>query len=376
MRRHQRTPDPLRLARRRRSARGLTLVELLLSAALGIVMLGAAVAVLLAAGRMRRNQQLLSDANEEARTALRQVSRAIAAAGAGGSDYSFTGEDGSRQQRPAILFTNGAVALHDGDMPQRPDTLTLVRYGADRRTVLVTPLASDRVSVAPDGRLTTTPGVQAEIFQDGESALITNFQQAMLVPFQAKNLTMDGAVARNVVQLDMPGAVNPLQLQDPLIPIQPGATVFPVRVVRFRVMYVEAVGKTPARTDLVMETLNPRTLAPLVPPERTVLAKDIEDFQVQWGYDNNNDGAADDGFSDQGPTTTPTDPRLTFARISISARTSSTLVSDQGEYVVQENTPFERGIDLGGAPRPEADGHRRRVLSTVVLLKNVAATRI
>ena len=67
---------------------------------------------------------------EEARTALRQVSRAIAAAGAGGPVYSVTGADGTRQQRPAMLFTNGVAALHDGDMPQRPDTLTLVRYGA------------------------------------------------------------------------------------------------------------------------------------------------------------------------------------------------------------------------------------------------------
>ena len=43
MRHQQRTPDPLALARKRRSTRGLTLVELLLSASLGIVMLGAAV---------------------------------------------------------------------------------------------------------------------------------------------------------------------------------------------------------------------------------------------------------------------------------------------------------------------------------------------
>ncbi|WP_329734532.1 hypothetical protein [Archangium sp.] len=376
MRRHQRSADPLVLARKRRSARGLTLVELLLSAALGILMLGAAVVVLLAAGRMRRNQQLLSDANEEARTALRQVSQALAAAGAGGPVYSFTGPDGSRQQRPAMLFTNGAAALHDGDMPQMPDTLTLVRYGADRRTVLVRALADDKVSVAPDGRLPTTPGVQPDIFHPGESALITNFQRAMLVPIERRNLVMDGDLARNVVQLETPGAVNPVQLQDPLVPIQPGATVFPVRVVRVRVMYVDAVGKTPARADLVMETLNPRTLGPVQPPERTVLARDIEDFQVQWGYDRNDDGVADDGFTDQGPTEALMDPGLTFARLSISARTSNALVTNDGEFVAKEDTPFERGIDLGGAPRPEASGHRRRVLSTVVLLKNVAAPRI
>ncbi|HYO65177.1 MAG TPA: hypothetical protein VEU33_03765 [Archangium sp.] len=351
-------------------------MELLLSAALGILMLGAAVVVLLAAGRMRRNQQLLSDANEEARAALRQVSRELAAAGAGGPVYSVTGPDGTRQQRPAMLFTNGMAALHEDDMPQRPDTLTLVRYGADRRTVLVTPLAADKVNVAPDGRLPTTPGVQADIFHTGESALITNFQRAMLVPIQAKNIAKDGDVERNVVQLEMPGAVNPLQLQDPLIPIQPGAAVFPVRVVRIRVVYVEAVGNIPARADLVMETLNPRTLAPVQPPERTVLARDIEDFQVQWGYDRNDDGVADDGFTDQGPTETLLDPGLTFARLSISARTSNTLVTNEGAYIVKEDTPFERGIDLGGAPRPEASGHRRRVLSTVVLLKNVAAPRI
>lgn len=375
MRRHQRRPDPLAPARKRRSARGLTLVELMLSAALGIVMLGAAVVVLLAAGRMRRNQQLLSDANEEARTALRQVSRALSAAGAGGPVYSFTSAvDGSRQQRPALLFTNGTTALNGTSMPQMPDSLTLLRYGADRRTVLVNPLNINQVSVAPDGRQPTTPGVEPEIFRTGESALITNFQRAMLVPFQSKSLGMDAATARNVVQLTTPG--DPTSLQDPLIPIEPGATVFPVRVVRFQVVYVPPEGRHPERADLVMETLEPLTLAPLTPPERTVLARDIEDFQVQWGYDRNDDGVADEGFTDQGPTGPLLDPGLTFARLTLSARTSNSLVTDEGEYVVNEDTPFERGIDLGGGPRPPVSGHRRRVLSTVVLLKNLAAPRI
>ncbi|WP_375765812.1 PilW family protein [Archangium gephyra] len=373
MRRHQRRPDPLALARKRRSARGLTLVELLLSAALGILMLGAAVVVLLAAGRMRRNQQLLSDANEEARTALRQVSRALASAGAGGSVYSFTDTDGTRRQRPALLFTNGTTALNGASMPQTPDSVTLLRYGADRRTVLVAPIGTDQVSVAPDGRLPATPGVHPEIFLPGESALITNFQRSMLVPFRTKSLGM-GSAARNVVQLSTD--INPAALQDALIPIEPGATVFPVQVVRFRVMHVPAQGREPERADLVMETLNWQTLDPLNPPQRRVLAKDIEDFQVQWGYDRNDDGVADEGYTDQGPTTAMMDPGLTFARLTISARTSNTLVTNEGEYIVNEETPFERGIDLGGGPRPPVSGHRRRVLSTVVLLKNVAAPRI
>lgn len=373
MRRHQRRPHPLALARTRRAARGLTLVELLLSASLGIVMLGAAVAVLLAAGRMRRNQQLLSDANEEARTALRQVSRALSATGAGGGVYSFMDAANTPQRRPALLFTNGTVPLNGTTMPQMPDSLTLLRYGADRRTVLVKPLAPNQVSVAPDGRQPTTPGVEPEIFLNGESALITNFQRAMLVPFQRKSLGMDVDTARNVVRLDTD--IDPNALQDRDIPIERGATVFPVRVVRFSVVYVAALGKVPERADLVMETLDPQTLQPLVPAERTVLAKDIEDFQVQWGYDRNDDGVADEGYTDQGPTGTQLDPGLTFARLTISARTSNTLVTDKGAYVVNEETPFERGIDLGG-PRPPVSGHRRRVLSTVVLLKNLAAPRI
>jgi hypothetical protein len=353
-------------------------VELLLSATLGIVMLGAAVVVLLAAGRMRRNQQLLSDANEEARTALRQMARYLSSAGAGGPVYNYAAPDKSRQQRPSLVFTNGTTPLRDGVMPQMPDSLTLLRYGADRRTTLVNDLTATQVIVAPDGREPTLPGVQPDIFLDGESALITNFKRSMLVPIKARLITMDTAHRRNVVQLDMPETVDPLQLQgSPPVRIEQGATVFPVRLVRFRVVYVpaEAKAKAPERADLVMETLDPQTLAPFDPPQQTVLAKDIEDFQVQWGYDRNDDGVADDGFTDQGPTDALIDPGLTFARLTISARTSNTLVSDEGEYVVNENTPFERGIDLGG-PRPKASGHRRRVLSTVVLLKNLAAPRI
>jgi len=78
-----------------------------------------------------------------------------------------------------------------------------------------------------------------------------------------------------------------------------------------------------------------------------------------------------------GPTESLFYPQLTFARISLSARTSDTLVSDQGEFVTQEDTPFERGLDLAGEDsRPPPSGYRRRVLSTVVLLKNLVAPRI
>ncbi|PTL77427.1 prepilin-type N-terminal cleavage/methylation domain-containing protein [Vitiosangium sp. GDMCC 1.1324] len=371
MRRHQCPPDPV--ARVRRSERGLTLIELLIGAALGVLMLAAAAAVLLAAGRMQRNQQLLSDANEEARTALRHVARAMSSAGAGGGVFSFMDATGARQQRPAVLFTNGAVALHEPTMPQKPDSLTLLRYAADRRSVLVGALTPHVLSVAPDGRQPTTPGVQRDVFLNGESALVTNFQRAMLVTFTRK--TLNGALRS--VDLDV-GANDPTALQDSQIPIEPGATVFPVQVIRYRVVYVPPAGTAAERADLVMETLDPRTLAPL---QQTVLARNVEDFQVQWAYDRNDDGVADgsgaNAYTDEGPTGPVLDPGLSFARVSLSARTSNTLVNDKGAFVTNEDTPFERGIDLDSAgTRPPSSGYRRRVLSTVVLLKNLVAPRI
>ncbi|WP_157774686.1 hypothetical protein [Melittangium boletus] len=369
MRRHQCRPDPLTPARRRRSARGLTLVELMMSAALGILLLTAAVAVLLAAGRMRRNQQLLSDANDEARAALRVVSRALAATGVGGSVYAYLDDVGNKQQRAALIFTNGAAPLSAPDMPQAPDTITLLRYAADRRSELVENLVGPLLRLTPDPRLSTTPGVIPDIFQAGESALVTNFQRAMLLPVSKHELN---GPARTVdVET---GLVNPVLLQDAQIPIEPGSSVFPVQVVRYRVLHVPAAGNQPERGDLVMETLNPRTLAVL---DQSVLARDVEDFQVQWAYDRNDDGVADGGYSDDGPTGTAIDPGLTFARVSISARTSAQLVSDKGPFEAKgEMTPFERGLDLGGAEQPPPSGYRRRVLSTVVLLKNLAAPRI
>ncbi|MFL5353791.1 hypothetical protein [Archangium sp.] len=357
--------------------RGLTLVELMIGTALGLVMLAAAAAVLLAAGRMQRNQQLLSDANEEARTALRVVARSMSAAGAGGGVYSYLDSTLGRQQRPALFFANGTAALHAPSMPQQPDTLTLVRYAADRRSVLLAPLSGTNVvSVAPDARQPTTPGVVPEVFQNGEAAIITNFQRAMLVTIKAKAIN----AALRTVDLTV-NESDPSALQDGQIPIEPGATVFPVRVVRYSVRYVAAAGKEPERADLVEEQLDPRTFAPFSPPLVTVLARNVEDFQVQWGYDRNDDGVADDSgsgaYTDVGPTNASMDPGLTFARISLSARTSTTLVSDKGELVAKEDTPFERGIDLGSAAsRPPSSGYRRRVISTVVLLKNLVAPRI
>jgi hypothetical protein len=77
-------------------------------------------------------------------------------------------------------------------------------------------------------------------------------------------------------------------------------------------------------------------------------------------------------FTDQGPESAPLAPGLAFARLTLSARTSTTLITETGDFMAKEETPFERGIDLGG-PRPPLSGHRRRVLSNVVLLKNLAA---
>lgn len=375
--RHQCRPDSLGAAHRRGSERGLTLVELMIGTALGLVMLAAAAAVLLAAGRMQRNQQLLSDANEEARTALRVVARSMSAAGAGGGVYSYLDSTLGRQQRPALFFTNGTTALHAPSMPQQPDTLTLVRYAADRRSVLLAPLSGTNVvSVAPDARQPTTPGVVPEVFQNGEAAIITNFQRAMLVTIKAKAIN----ASLRTVDLTV-NESDPSALQDGQIPIEPGATVFPVRVVRYSVRYVAAAGKEPERADLVEEQLDPRTFASFSPPLETVLARNVEDFQVQWGYDRNDDGVADDSgsgaYTDAGPTDTSMDPGLSFARISLSARTSTTLVSDEGELVAKDDSPFERGIDLGSAAsRPPSSGYRRRVISTVVLLKNLVAPRI
>lgn len=375
--RHQCRPDPLGAARMRGRERGLTLVELMLGLTLGLMMLAAAAAVLLAAGRMQRNQQLLSDANEEARAALRVVARSMSAAGAGGGVFSYMDDIRGRQQRSALFFSNGTAPLNAPTMPQQPDRITLVRYAADRRSVLLAPLSGvNVVSVAPDGRQPTTPGVVPEVFEKGEAAILTNFQKAMLVTIKEK------AINAGLRSVDLKvNEADPSALQDPQVPIEPGATVFPVRAVSYYVKYVPVNGKVPERADLVEEQLDPRTFKPFEPPVITVLARNVEDFQVQWGYDRNDDGVADDSgdgaYSDTGPTETSMDPGLAFARISLSARTSDTLVSDQGALVAKEDTPFERGIDLGSAAsRPPPSGYRRRVISTVVLLKNLVAPRI
>lgn len=340
-----------------------------MSAALGIILLSAAVAVLLAAGRMRRNQQLLSDANEESRAALRTLSRALAATGVGGMKYAFLDESGNRVTRSALIFQNGVAPLGPG-MPQAPDTLTILRYKADRRSELLSDLTNSRFYVTPDPRRATTPGVVAHHFEEGDSALITNFQRAMLVPVDRAQL--DGGTPRVEVRT---GGMIPETLQEQNgIRIESGASVFPVQIVRYRIEYVPASAQHPERGDLVMDTLHPRTGAVLT---TSVLARDVEDLQVQWATDSNGDGIHD-GFNDVGPTADNIDQYLTYARVSLSARTSAPLIGDKGELQARgEMTPFERGLDLSGpTAQPEASGFRRRVLSTVVLLKNLAASRI
>ena len=375
MRRHQCHPDPLALARRRRSERGLSLVELMLSASLGVLLLGAAVAVLLAAGRMRRNQQLLSDANDVARAALRVVSNTVGATGVGGKLYRYVSTGGDVRQRSALIFTNGTTALNAPTLPQKPDSLIVMRYGADRRSELVAELNSGfPVRITPDPRQASTKGVEPQIFRPGEHVFITNFQTSMLLRLVRRELN----TAAHTVDLDV-GTVNFTALQPQTSggmstepKVNPGASVFPVQLLRYRVVYVPAKGSQPERGDLVAETLDPITLAPLT---TVVLASNVEDFQVQWA-NSNGDGVAQ-GYSDIGPTETNIDQDLAYARISISARTSGTLITNSGDFVAKgEMTPFEQGLDLDTSDRPPASGYRRRVLSTVVLLKNLAALRL
>ncbi len=376
MRRDQRRDHPLAPPRAGRRVRGMTLIELMISAGLGVVVLVAGIAMLLAAGRMRRNQELLSDANEEARTALRHVARSLSSAGAGGSLFAFRDVDNVSQMGSAISFKNGTTVLH-ATLPQMPDELVLLRYATDRRSSLLRPLGGNKVSVSPDPRPATTPGVVTNIISTGEAALVTNFQRAMLLPVQGTQLM----AGDKCVDLDV-SPLDPLVLQDKLMPIEPGAAVLPVQVVRYRLIYRPAKGSAKARADFLMETLEPRTLLKAAPTvmTQTVLARDVEDFQVQWAYDRNDDGVPDGGYTDIGPSTTFVDPSLSFARISLSARTTTHLVTEQGEFKPKgPKTPFEVGLDtsLGGkAPASSTQGHRRRVVSTVVVLKNLAASRM
>ena len=402
MRRHECRAHPLASRPRRRVVRrGITLIELLLSASLGVVVLVAATVMLLSASRMRRNQQLLSDANQEARTAMRHVARTLASAGAGGNTFTFMDVDSAKQtQIPVVFFKNGAgvgptktgaVPLKDmagvdvpssittTTMKQQPDEIIVLRYASDRRSDLMGNLSGTALTMTPDPRPPDTAGVVPEIFLKGESALITNFKQAMLVPVTTAKVNLGTHL------LEVTVGVNPALLQHPQVTIQPGAAVFPAKVIRYRLGYVPKTARTPERTDLLMETLDPATLLKPNPVmvNQVVLARDVEDFQVQWGYDHNDDGVADDGFTDTGPTPQLMDPLLTYARINISVRTSLTLVDDKGEFIPNiktEMSSFELGLDesMGGTPLPaaKANGYRRRVMSTVVALKNIAATRI
>lgn len=423
MRRHQCHADPLRPRRGRPGSRGITLLELMLSVALGVVVLVAATVMLLSASRMRRNQQLLSDANQEARTALRHVARTLASAGAGGNAFSFVDADGNVQTQTSVIsFKNGAglssppyaakqdpVPLKDvlgnpvstsittTTMKQQPDEIIVLHYAGDRRTELLTDLSTSGtlLNMTPDPRDPATPGVVPAVFLTSECAFVTNFTRAMLLPVKTSKVNV--GTKRLDVTLDMGSSTKtPADLQDASVKIEPGAAVFPVRVIRYRLAYVPKQGTLPERTDLLMETLDPSTMLQTTPKVQSyvVLARDVEDFQVQWGYDYNGDGVADllydvnadgipDGYVDQGPAPKAMDGNITFARINLSVRTSTTLLGDKGDAVPAANTemtPFELGLDtgMGGTPldKTQANGYRRRIMSAVVALKNVAATRI
>ena len=75
----------------RRAPRGVTLIELLVASALAMFVIGGAAAVVFAASRVQRNQQLLTDAGNESRDALGTVIRSLRIAGLEPENYTRAG---------------------------------------------------------------------------------------------------------------------------------------------------------------------------------------------------------------------------------------------------------------------------------------------
>ena len=368
----------------RRAPRGVTLIELLVASALAMFVIGGAAAVVFAASRVQRNQQLLTDAGNESRDALGTVIRSLRIAGLGGARVAmWDATNGRPVTLSPITFWNGTAPLQATTMPQTPDAVAVLLPFPDRRSALLSPLGgSTQVQITPDPRDPAVRGVTPSIVHPSEYLVFSNLRRAIAVKVDSAQ------VVGNVVEVTLD--VDPAALQDPFQPIEPGAQVFPASLVRYRVVHFDAIPGQEEHANLVEERITPEDVVsgpplpddpgidPRDPPWPTrLVAKDVEDLQIDWGVDGDDDGTSDTGFL--AAAGGAGNPNLTFARVTLSARTQTALVDDQQREI--GGTPsatslFERGIDLTGTLRPPSTGHRRRVVSSVTVLVNLALARL
>ena len=323
---------------------GVTLIELVIALALGLVLIGGAVAVTIDTSRRYRNDEALARLQENARHALRVLADDVAHAG-------FWGE----LVDPNAIDT-GTVSIATGDdcgigpnwaVSPSPAVESMVRASPAAIAAAYPCIRSGHVLEGTDvlavkrveGRRRSSE--RADPGDDGELFLRTDNEAGAIVRYDHELGPYPGDLAA------------------------PGPGVYDWRLLT-HVYYIRKESVA-GLGDGIPTLYRKRIRGAAMRDDPGGIASGIEYFHVAWGIDESGDGIPDTYRAE------PADKAVS-ARIYVLARTLA-----QDPAYANEDT-YEFGLDRDGNPvridfARAPDGYRRRVLVTTVRLPNHAHRR-
>lgn len=365
-------------ARRHPLARGMTLLETMVAAALATIILGAAAALLLAGGRVVHNTEHVADSHDHARLAGELLLSAVRQAGAGMSEGLWVVSAGVPLRINPIFGGDGAgtgqlAATTTGNVPGTD--------GSDDLWLVV----PDRNYLGRD----CAPGAAMTVVQPGTGALQVNCVGTpsgaapgtpMLV---ASNMKSAALLTQTSVTSSPPTAtVNYLEAGVPGFSNAPhkggfqrGDLVYPARVLHFFI----GAHPTTGRKALMRAEGRPGTDAagrPFMDMGDPVVVQDfVEDFQVAFGVDASNSGDAASYVFQHGLKPEYT-PGLRSVRISVVATGRTPRRDTQNQAVLSEDLPIAVENHAVPAVPPPADGYFRSLFSRRAELPNLASASL
>ncbi|RKH59501.1 PilW family protein [Corallococcus aberystwythensis] len=362
--------------KREAKARGMTLLETMVAAALSIIILTAATALLLAGGRVVHNTEHVADSHDNARLAGETLLSAVRQAGAGMSEGLWMVSGGMPLRINPVFGGDGAgtgvlAATTTGNAP--------VTDGSDDLWLVV----PDRNYLGRD----CAPGAAMTVLKPGTGALEVNCvgtptgtppANPMLV---ASNMKSAALLTQTSVTSTPPTATVTYQESGVTgfsnAPhkggFQKGDLVYPVRLLHFFIGTHAGTG----RKALMRAEGTPGSDAsgrPFMDMGDPVVVQDfVEDFQVTFGVDatNTGDPARYDFQHGLKPDYTP---GLRSVRISVVATGRAPRRDNQNQSVLSEDLPL--AVENHTPPAGPADGYFRSLFSRRAELPNLAAASL
>lgn len=343
--------------RRRRTERGFTLVELMVSLVLFSFAIAGVLAIAVSMAQGYREQRQIVETETNARGALDFIADSLRMASPGVRSGVVRTDDGTELiiDPDTTKYVENAMSLPAGSCVQNGSIRVQNNAGLNGSDILDVVFASGPV---------VTTLTQAWTVGDSELDVVTNegFAEGDTV------LLTDGNDGR-LVRVDALEGTDELELEAPQCTMSAPSTAYAAKTT----LVIRALH---ARFYLVNDSAEGISTALWMDPDADgplpgePLADWIEDFQVAVGIDENDDGtildnewARSNTLVTSAPSTFTPGRKLYAVRITLVARPASALVATTATYYKPEIEDH--------APSGPADTLRRRVLSTTVEIRNL-----